>query len=130
MPPKSKTKAKKAPKGRGKSTAKAKPAVVVVGSKVMTLQQKQKEEEQRLKEFILTRSYGQLQERVEDISERLQEVRGKGWRGRMSSQAGATGTSTLRGCATLFLTSSLCPHFHSFGTATMSGRSSPTRSRE
>ncbi|GMI15175.1 hypothetical protein TrVE_jg7582, partial [Triparma verrucosa] len=75
MPPKSKTKAKKAPKGRGKSTAKAKPAVVVVGSKVMTLQQKQKEEERRLKEFILTRSYGQLQERVEDISERLQELR-------------------------------------------------------
>ena len=99
MPPKSKTKAKKAPKGRGKSTAKAKPAVVVVGSKVMTLQQKQKEEERRLKEFILTRSYGQLQERVEDISERLQEVRRKGAFGEGGchhKQQEATDTSTLR----------------------------------
>ena len=130
MPPKSKTKAKKAPKGRGKSTAKAKPAVVVVGSKVMTLQQKQKEEERRLKEFILTRSYGQLQERVEDISERLQEVRGKGvGEGGCHHKQGRRAHQRY-GCTTLFLTSSLCPHFHSFGTATMSGRSSLTRSRE
>jgi len=73
MPPKSKsTKVKAAAKKGG---AKPKPAVVIVGSKVMTLQQKQKEEERRLKEFVLTRSYGQLSERVEDINERLGELR-------------------------------------------------------
>ena len=49
--------------------------VTLINGKVMTIAQKAREEERRLKEYINTRSYNQLQERCEDITERLEEVR-------------------------------------------------------
>ena len=48
---------------------------ISINGKVMTAAQKAKEEERRLKEYISTRSYNQLQERSEDIAERIEEVR-------------------------------------------------------